>query len=52
MKVTLTSGEDYNFIDECTCCELDTAGVHEPKCPLNPYYIYIEIVKIKGLTAK
>ena len=29
-----TDGSEVNFIDMCSCCQLDTGGSHQVGCPL------------------
>jgi len=55
MKITTTDGKEYQFIDMCTCCNLDTAGNHEFNCPLYceqdiEYDVYVPMPPIKEYT--
>lgn len=33
MKLTTTDGKKTITPDQCSHCQMDTAGNHEPKCP-------------------
>lgn len=42
MTIT-TDGKEYIFIDQCSCCRMDTAGNHESNCPLYGHKSVIEM---------
>ena len=39
MRQTTVHGVEINQGDNCTHCHLNTAGQHEPGCPLHPHAI-------------
>lgn len=54
MKISTTDGKEYYNIDMCSHCSLDTAGNHEPNCPLyrkeNENNTYLPLILEQALT--